>query len=649
MKKLFFLILSFYLLITSFFLIKNNVYASSSPFSVHYNILYNIAKDGTANVSYNINLTNLSANTYASSYTIDLTSTDITNLSVINDASCNSLPFTQNKGKTSTRITTTFPNTVYGFGTSQNWTINFTTNQISKRQGKLMDIVIPGFQQKGIITKVDTTIETPKSLGGINFVSNPITSISSNANDNIFTFNTADSYTNQGILLIIGNYQLYSFKFHYKLENTNLFGNESFKIVIPADFSTQEVIFSKISPTPTNVYIDQNGNYIIEYVLPPKKTLTALINGKSKVFPTYNILSSPSIRKPLSPNQVKVYTSAQPYWQVASPFIHNLAEKIIAGDTTTLAKAQSIQNYVAGHLTYNTKAILDSSRQRLGAIKALEEPTNAICQEYTDVFIALARSVGIPSRMLAGYGDPPDVNVNPLPPNILHAWVQFYDPSFGWVNADPTWQSTSGGFNFFGNVGSDHFILARYGTSSVNPPLILTFVKEKNPQNNINIQAINSGFNPNPTFSIHVLNYKNLISGFQNNLKVYIENSGNEVLRGGNISIKSSSGLNIGRVNISNIAIFPQMGDTINIPVKISNYFIGGNREITITASLYNYRKNDITKNVNTILTFSPLFISGIIPWIIIVILLIISIIIVDIAMKIRKKGIKPVQLKDKK
>ncbi|MCL4392875.1 transglutaminase domain-containing protein [Patescibacteria group bacterium] len=640
MKKISFLFLFLTLLSVGFLFTKNKVYASASPFSVHYNILYNITKGGNANVSYNIRLINLSASTYASSYTIDLTSTDITNLSVVNNSSGNPLPFTQNKGKTSTQITTTFPNTVYGYGTSQNWTINFTTDQIAKRQGKLLNVVIPGFQQKGIITKVDTTVETPKSLGGINFVSTPVSNISSNTNNNIFEFNTKSSYTTEGILLIVGNYQLYSFKFHYKLQNTNIFNNESFKIVIPADFSTQTVIFSKISPTPTKAYIDQNGNYIIEYILPPRKTVTALINGEAKVLPTYNVLSTPLKRQNLSAQSIKIYTSAQPYWQVASPFIHNLAEKIIASDTTTLEKAQSIQNYVAGHLTYNDKAILDSSRQRLGAIKALEEPTNAICQEYTDVFVALARSVGIPTRMIAGYGDPPNVNVNPLPPNILHAWVQFYDPSYGWVNADPTWQSTSGGFNFFGNVGSDHFILAKYGTSSVNPPLILTFVKEKNPQNNINIEAINSGFNPNPTFNMHILNYKNLISGFQNNLKLYIQNTGNEVLRGQSIDIKSSKGVSIGKVNISNTAIFPQMSQVINIPVKTSNYFTGGNREISITASFYNYHKNNITKKTNAILTFSPLFISGIIPWIMIIILLIISIIIVDIAMKIRKKGI---------
>ncbi len=640
MKKILFIFLFLSLLILNLFSSQNNVYAASSPFSVHYNILYNIAKDGVSTVSYNVKLINLSANTYASSYTIDLTSTDIRNLSVINNANSNPLPFTQNKGKTSTKITTTFPNTVYGYGTYQDWTINFTTDQIAKRQGKLLNVVIPGFQQKGIITKVNTTIEAPKSLGGINFTSATISNISSNTNDNIFTFNTQASYTTQGILLIIGNYQLYSFKFHYKLENPNIFNNESFKIVIPADFATQTVIFSKISPTPTKSYIDQNGNYIIEYILPPKKTITALINGESKVLSTYNALSTPLPKKVLSSNEIKVYTANQPYWQVASPFIHNLAEKIITGDTTTLQKAQSIQNYVAGHLTYNDKAILNSSRQRLGAIKALEEPTNAICQEYTDVFIALARSVGIPSRMLAGYGDPPNVNINPLPPNILHAWVQFYDSSYGWVNVDPTWQSTSGGFNFFGNVGSDHFILARYGTSSVNPPLILTFVKEANPQNNINIRAINSGFNPNPTYTLHILNYKDLISGFENNLEVYIKNTGNEVLRGANINIHSSGNVSIGKVNISNIAIFPQMGYVVKIPIKSSNYFTGGNKEITITSSLYNYHKNNITKNINAIITFNPLFISGIIPWILIVILLIISIIIVDIAIKLKKKGI---------
>ena len=75
-----------------FIIYPQGVFASSSPFSVDYNILYKIAKDGTATVSYNINISNLTQNIYASSYSLSLTNTDITNVTVT-DSNGSSLPF----------------------------------------------------------------------------------------------------------------------------------------------------------------------------------------------------------------------------------------------------------------------------------------------------------------------------------------------------------------------------------------------------------------------------------------------------------------------------------------------------------------------------------------------------------------------------
>ncbi len=621
----------------TFFHNVNLVHAQTSPFSVDYNILYNISKDGTATVSYDIKLVNLTPTTYASSYSIALTSTDASSISVTS-SSGSSLPFKVTKGATSTSILTSFPNSVYGYGTYQEWTINFTTNQISKMQGDLMNIMIPGFQQKNLISQVTTTVEVPSSLGSINFASPQFPQIATSGSNTTYTYNSQQSYSSRGILLILGNYQVYKFKFHYKLQNSNFFSKQSYKIVVPADYKTQSVIFSKISPEPTKTYIDSDGNYIVEYVLPPRSSFTTTIEGEAKVFSTYNFFNNAlSPKKYLSKSDIKIYTTSQPYWQTTNTYIKNLAVSIVKGDTTTLEKAQSIEKYVSGKLVYNQKAIFDSQRKRLGAIVALEEPNNAICQEYVDVFVALARADGIPTRMIAGYGDPPDINVNPLPPDILHAWVQFYTPSFGWVTADPTWQSTSGGFNFFGNIGSNHLILARYGHSSINPPLILSFVREKNPQNNINIAAVNAPFVAHPNFSVTVLNDNSLVSGFKNTLDINIKNTGNQVLRGHDITVSSNQGVTIGKINISNNAIFPGSSEIIKIPIQTKDYFSSGTKEININATFYTYHKKTVNEKINSLLTFSPLFVSGIIPWILIIIIFILSIIFVDLLFRIKR------------
>ncbi len=630
------LVLTLTLFVGIFYSLSAKVFASSNPFAVNYNILYTITKAGTARVSYHINIKNLTQSEYASSYSLTLTNTDITNISVIDNNGA-SLPFHINKSATSDTVVTTFPQASFGYGSGENWYIQFTTSQVSKIQGKLLNIAIPAFQKKALIQNINTEVVVPNTFGKVNYVSPTNPQIRVGVNNTYISFNNAQSYTKEGILLVMGNNQVFKFKFQYKLANTNPLFKEQYKVVVPADFSTQKVLFSQISPTPQKTYIDSDGNYVLIYILNPKQKAQVKITGQAQVFPTYNALSKPnSIKKELSPAEYKVYTAAQPYWQVANPFIHTLALKITKGDSTNLSKALSIENYVASHLTYNQKAIFDSNRQRLGALKALEDPTNAICQEYVDVFVTLARSVGVPARMIAGYGDPPNINVNPLPPDILHAWVQFYSSQYGWVNADPTWQSTSGNLNFFGNIGSSHFALVRYGISSVNPPLILSFVKEKNPQNNINIQATNTSFNPHINFTVTSPNLNNLVSGFKNYINIVIDNTGNQVLRNGNIKIFDKNKKLISTLSLNNNALFPGTKEDIQIPIISNSMFKSYSKQITISVDLSNYQGNSITKKINTLLSFKPFFVSGIIPWIIVFILFILSIIIVDIIYRVK-------------
>ena len=631
-------LLTIFLFIGIFSIIPSKVFASSNPFEVNYNILYTITKAGTARVAYHINITNLTQSEYASSYTLSLTNTDVSNITVI-DSSGVSLPFTSSSNSSSTSIVTNFPQASYGYGSGENWYINFDTSQVSKIQGKLLNIAIPGFQQKSLIQSIHTQVIVPNQFGGINYVSPVNPQITKGVNNTYISFNSSQSYTKEGILIVMGNFQLFKFKFQYKLDNTDPLFKQQYKIVVPADFSTQSVLFSKISPTPQQTYIDSDGNYVLVYILSPKQQYNVQVIGEAKVLSTYNALNTPYVtKKALSSSEYKIYTAQQPYWQVANPFIHNLAVKITQGDNTNLSKALSIENYVASHLTYNQKAIFDQNRQRLGAIRALEDPTNAICQEYVDVFITLARSVGVPARMIAGYGDPPNINVNPLPPDILHAWVQFYSSDYGWVNADPTWQSTSGNLNFFGNVGSSHFTLVRYGISSVNPPLILSFVKEKNPGNNINIRTTTVSFNPNPQFRITAADINNLVSGFKNYVNVIIDNTGNQVLKSGSIIILDKNKKILSKLSLQGNAIFPGSSEEVQIPILSKSMLSSYSKQINIEVKLANSQGQSVKEGTNTLLYFKPFFVSGIIPWVIVFILFIISIIIVDIFFRIKNR-----------
>ena len=76
-----------------------------------------------------------------------------------------------------------------------------------------------------------------------------------------------------------------------------------------------------------------------------------------------------------------------------------------------------------------------------------EDPTNSgtsaaeafalkrgVCQDYAHIFIACARSVGVPARFISGHFMRSDGMVNQP---AGHAWAEAYVPNLGWVAFDP--------------------------------------------------------------------------------------------------------------------------------------------------------------------------------------------------------------------
>lgn len=59
-----------------------------------------------------------------------------------------------------------------------------------------------------------------------------------------------------------------------------------------------------------------------------------------------------------------------------------------------------------------------------------------VCQDFSNLFICLARLLGIPARYVCGYVYCP--LQNEVQAAASHAWVELYIPSVGWKGFDPT-------------------------------------------------------------------------------------------------------------------------------------------------------------------------------------------------------------------
>ena len=82
--------------------------------------------------------------------------------------------------------------------------------------------------------------------------------------------------------------------------------------------------------------------------------------------------------------------------------------------------------YIPGATTFETSAF-DVFQDRRG-----------VCQDFANLFICLARLLGVPARYRVGYIHTGAAYHNQIQSEASHAWAEVYLPSVGWRGFDPT-------------------------------------------------------------------------------------------------------------------------------------------------------------------------------------------------------------------
>ncbi|ULQ58599.1 hypothetical protein K7I13_08465 [Brucepastera parasyntrophica] len=93
----------------------------------------------------------------------------------------------------------------------------------------------------------------------------------------------------------------------------------------------------------------------------------------------------------------------------------------------------------------------------------LTGPKKGYCTYFAFSMCLMLRSLGIPSRVAAGFFVQPDsgtLDYYPVRANMAHAWVEVFFPRYGWISFDPTTQQVAEGEDilFDMNPGGDEFI-----------------------------------------------------------------------------------------------------------------------------------------------------------------------------------------------
>ena len=125
----------------------------------------------------------------------------------------------------------------------------------------------------------------------------------------------------------------------------------------------------------------------------------------------------------------------------------DLAAKVTQGKTQPLDKARAIYDYVFSTMRYDKTGTGWGHGDVLYACDAKK----GNCTDFHSLFIAMARSQGIPARFEIGFPLPPDKHSAEIAG--YHCWADFYADGKGWIPVDisEAWKHPEKHDYFFGS------------------------------------------------------------------------------------------------------------------------------------------------------------------------------------------------------
>jgi len=203
---------------------------------------------------------------------------------------------------------------------------------------------------------------------------------------------------------------------------------------IPNRFGQRDIELVSIAPEPTETAIDpENGNRIFLWDLTPDLATSATL----RIERVYRLVSgaydAPELRADGAQDAAMAafYTKSERFQEI-TPELAAAATAAVGDATDQDEKARRLFRFVRSHMTYEYPP--PGGR---GAIVAFEQ-AKGDCGQYADLFVALARSQGLPARMAAGFGlsEP-----KAAPGEFVvgsHAWAELLRPDGEWIPVDPT-------------------------------------------------------------------------------------------------------------------------------------------------------------------------------------------------------------------
>lgn len=465
-------------------------------FNTEFQNYYRVNSDGSTHVSFVINQTNNLSAVYATDFGLNINETKISNVKVT-DEGVIIIPEVV-KTLNQTTISFSFANKVVGKNKTHSFIIEYDTTDIATKFGSTWQINIPRLESDENISNQVIILTVPDTFPAPAYIDPKPDTI----NGNKYYF-TGSKLANKTISAVFGQTQYYKGTLAYHLTNEAATKSVT-KIALPPDTAYQSVYYEKLIPMPESISVDEDGNYLAQYNLEPKSNLDINLTFGVRL----NFLPKPTQTYPSEKYLVSNDTWNYNNGAFAAPEIKNLVS------------AKTIYDYVVDKMKYDYEKVNRQKSQKTPAAESLINNQSAICTDFTNVFVSLARKAGIPSRELEGYAisENPDLKPLSLTQDVLHSWPEYFNKANNtWTQIDPTWANTTRGIDYFNKLDFNHIVFVIHG---LNPDYPVPAGGYKNGSSNskdINIIPTETLTFPEPKFSLKILKQKKNIIVLQIN------------------------------------------------------------------------------------------------------------------------------------
>lgn len=446
MKKIFAQFLALFLLL-SFIIFPQNAHGIVK-FNTDFQNYYRVNPDGTTHVSFVINQKNNLSIVYATDFGLNINETKVSNVKVIDEGTI----IIPEIVKTLNQTTISFPfaHKIVGKDKVHSFTIEYDTTDIATKFGNTWQVNIPRLETDENINSRTVVLTVPENFPVPAYIDPKPTT----TNKNVYYFN-GESLGTKTVSAVFGQTQYYKGNISYHLVNENK-TKVTTEIALPPDTAYQTIYIEELNPKPIEIKTDEDGNYLAKYSLEPNSNIEIVLNFYIKLNFSPKPSSQPPLDSYLLPNSIWNFDNGI----FTTPEIKNLNSP------------KAIYDFVVDKMKYDFEKVNRQKSQITPAAESLINHQSAICTDFTNVFVSIARNAGIHARELQGYAisENPDLKPISLTQDVLHAWPEYYNKTTKtWTQIDPTWANTTRGIDYFNKLDFNHIVLAIHGTKPDYP------------------------------------------------------------------------------------------------------------------------------------------------------------------------------------